>query len=94
VTQLELLAIVETLKVKGMLRGQRIKVYTDHKCQIRDALGITSDCIYCWRLLLEEFRHKIVYIKSIHNTVANAIFCLDLGPCPSEKENQMTFTKC
>ncbi len=32
VTELELLAIVETLKeFKGMLWGQRLNIYTDHK---------------------------------------------------------------
>ena len=94
-TKLELLAIVETLKeFKGMLWGQRLKVYTDHKNLIQDALGLTSDRVYRWRLLLEEFGHEIVYIKGIHNTVANAISRLDIGPIPSEHENWMTFTKC
>jgi hypothetical protein len=66
VTEIELLAIVETLKeFKGMLWGQDIKVYTDHKNLTRDALGLTSDRVYRWRLLLEEYAPKIIYIKGI-----------------------------
>jgi hypothetical protein len=63
VTEIELLAIVETLKeFKGMLWGQDIKVFTDHKNLTRDALGITSDRVYHWRYLLEEYAPKIIYI--------------------------------
>ena len=48
-TKLELLAIVETLKeFKGMLWGQRLKVFTNHKNLIQGALGLTSDCVYQW----------------------------------------------
>ena len=44
VTEIELLAIVETLKeFKSMLWGQKIKVYTDNKNLIQDALSLTSD---------------------------------------------------
>jgi hypothetical protein len=51
VTKIELLAIVKTLKeFKGMLWGQSIKVYTDHTNLIRDALGMTLDHVYQWRL--------------------------------------------
>jgi hypothetical protein len=56
VTKIEFLAIVETLKdFKGMLLGQSIKVFTDHKNLTRDDLGLTSDRIYQWWLLLEEY---------------------------------------
>jgi hypothetical protein len=52
VMEIELLAIVGTLKkFKWMLWGQDIKVYTDHKNLKRDALGLTSDRVYRWRLL-------------------------------------------
>ncbi len=79
VTEIELLAIVETLKeFKGMLWGQKLKVFTDHKNLIQDALGLTSDRVYRWRLLLEEFGPEIVHIKGIQNTVADAISRLDL----------------
>jgi hypothetical protein len=49
VTEIQLLAIVETLnEFHGMLWGQTIKVYTDHKNLTRDALGSTSDRVYRW----------------------------------------------
>jgi ribonuclease HI len=74
VTKQELLAIVETLKeLKGMLWGQQLTVYTDHKNLMQDALGMTSDLVCRWRLLLDEYGPTIVYIKGIHSTVADAI---------------------
>jgi hypothetical protein len=80
-TKIELLALVETLKeFKRMLWGQSIKVYTDHANLISDALGMTLDWVYQWRLLLEEYGAKIVYIKGIHNTVADAISWLEYDP--------------
>jgi hypothetical protein len=81
ITKIELLAIVETLKeFKEMLWGQNIKVFTDHANLMRDALGLTSDQVYQWRLLLEEYGPKIVYIKHIHNTVADAVSRLEYDP--------------
>jgi hypothetical protein len=62
-----------------MLWGQPIKVFTDHNNLMRDALGSTSDQVYLWRLLLEEHGPKIVYIKDINNTVAEAISRLEYG---------------
>ncbi len=64
VTEIELLAIVETLKeFKGMLWGQNIKAYTDQKNLARDALGLTSDRVYRWWLLLEEYAPEIIIYK-------------------------------
>jgi hypothetical protein len=81
VMEIELLTIVKTLKeFKGMLWGQDVKFYTDHKNLTRDALGLTSDRIYHWRLLLEEYAPEIIYIKGIHNTVADAILQLEYVP--------------
>ncbi len=74
VTEIELLAIVKTLiEFKGMLWGKNIKVFTDHENLMRDALGLTFDRVYQWRLLLEEYGPKILYIKGIHNIVADAV---------------------
>ncbi len=79
VTELELLAIVETLKeFNRMLWGQWINVYTDHKSLTRDGLGLTSDRVTRWRILLEEYAPEIIY--GIHNTVADAISWLDYDP--------------
>eukprot|EP00804_Cyclotella_cryptica_P029369 CCRYP_017727-RA/>CCRYP_017727-RA protein AED:0.28 eAED:0.08 QI:0/0/0/1/0/0/3/0/198 len=83
-----------TQRVQSMLWGQRLKVYTDHKNLIQDALGLTSDRVYQWRLLLEEFGPQIVYIKGIRYTAAGAISSLYIGPILSKHENWMTFTKC
>jgi hypothetical protein len=95
VTKIELLAIAETLKeFKGMLWGQRTKVLTDHKNLIQDALRLTSDRVYRWRLLLEEFDPETMHIKGIHNTVADAISRLDFGLVQDEKANWMMLTKC
>ncbi len=72
-----------------MLWGQDIKVYTDHKNLTRDALGLTSDRVYRSRLLLEEYAPEIIYIKGIHNTVADAILRLEYDP-KLNKTNEYT----
>ena len=85
VTELELLSIIETLKeFKGMLWGHTIRVYTDHKNLIQDASGMSSDRVFRWRMLLEEYGPEIIYIKGIHNTVADAISRLDMDPTVQE----------
>jgi hypothetical protein len=94
VTDIELLAIVETLKViKGMIWGQNIKVFTDYTNLMRDALDLNSDRVYQWRLLLEEYGPKIVYIKGIHNTVANAVSRLEYDPSVNQTAESFHTTK-
>ncbi len=89
VTKIKLLAIVETFKeFRGMMWGQQIKVFTDHQNLTRDALGLTSDRVYRWRLLLEEFAPEIIYIKGIHNTVADAISKLEYNPTINATKKQ------
>ncbi len=72
-----------------MLWGKDIKVYTDRKNLTRDALGLTSDRVYHWRLLLEEYAPEKVYMKGIHNTVADAILQLEYDP-KLNKTNEYT----
>ena len=69
---------MEALKeFKGMMWGQQIVVYTDHKNLMQQALGLTSDRVYLWRLIIEEYGPKIIYIKRKDNTIADAILRLD-----------------
>ncbi len=94
VTKIELLAIVETLKeFKGMLWGHQIKVFTDHANLMRDALCLTSDRVYQWRLLLEEYGPEIVYIKGIHNTTADAVSWLEYDPSVNKTAESFHMTK-
>jgi hypothetical protein len=57
-----------------------MKVFTDHRNLTRDDLGLTSDRVYQFRLLLEEYAPKTIHMKGIHNTVADAISQLEYNP--------------
>jgi hypothetical protein len=76
-----------------MLLGQNIKVFTDHTNLMRDALGLTLDQVYQWRLLLEEYGPKIVYIKGIYNTVADAVLRLEYDPSINRTAESFPTTK-
>ncbi len=94
VAKIELLAIVKTLKEsKGMLWGQQIKVFTDHANLMRDALGLTLDRVYQWRLLLEEYGPEILYIKGIHNTVVDAVLWLEYDSSVNKTAESFHTTK-
>jgi hypothetical protein len=76
-----------------LLWGQSIKVYTDHANLIRVALGMTLDHVYQWSLLLKEYRPKIVFIKGIYNTVADAISWLEYDPSINQTAENYHVTK-
>jgi hypothetical protein len=71
------------MRSKGCCGGKTSKSLT------RDALGLTSDRVYHRRLLLEEYAPKIVHVKGIHNTVADAILQLEYDP-KLNKTNEYT----
>jgi hypothetical protein len=76
-----------------MLWGQKIKAFTDHANLMRDALGLTLDHVYRWRLLLEEYEPEIVYIKDMHNTVADAVSWLEYDPSVNRTAESFRMTK-
>ena len=47
---------------------------------MQEALGLTSNRVYYWRLLLEEYSPEITYIKGVDNTVANLLSRLEYDP--------------
>ena len=71
--------------------GQCLKVYTDHKNLVHEASGLSSDRVYRWRVLLEEYNPEIVYIKGIANTVADALSRLEY--CPKKNVKDMRYTE-
>ena len=60
---------------------------------MRDALGLTSDRVYQWRLLLEVYGPKIVYIEGIHNTVLDTISRLEYDPSYNQTAESHFMTK-
>ena len=76
-----------------MLWGQQITVFTDHANLIRGALGLTLDRVHQWRLLLEEYGPEIVYIKGIHNTIADAVSRLEYDPSVNKTAEDFHTTK-
>jgi hypothetical protein len=73
--------------------GPNIKVFTDYANLMRDALGLTLDQVYQWRLLLEEYGPEIIYIKGIHNTIVDAVSRLEYDPSVNEKAECFYTTK-
>jgi hypothetical protein len=76
-----------------MLWGQHIKAFTDHANLMRDALGLTSDRVYQWRLLLEEHRPEIICTKGIHITMADTVSRQSMTPVSIEQLKASTGQK-
>jgi hypothetical protein len=72
VTELELLAIVETLReYKCILLGHLITIYTDHKNLTFS--NFTTNCVTRCQLIVEEYGPKIVYLPGKCNIIADAL---------------------
>ncbi len=56
-------------------------------------LGLNLNQVYQWRLFLEEYGPKIVYIKSIHNTVADSVLRLEYDPSVNQTAESFHTTK-
>ena len=59
---------------------------------MQNALGLTSDRVYRWRLLLEEYGPEIIYIKGVDNTVADTLSRLDYDP--SRNNRSLNYNQC
>jgi hypothetical protein len=73
--------------------GPKHKRFTDRANLMRDALGLTLDQVYQRRLLLEEYKPKIVYIKGIDNTMAGAVSRLEYDPSVNQTAECFHMTK-
>ena len=75
-TEKELLSIVKTLKeFTNILLGHQIMIYTDHKNLTHTFFN--TECVMCWRLILEEFGPELKYIKGKNNVVADVLSRLE-----------------
>lgn len=84
VTELELLAMVETLKeFCSVLLGQDITMCTDHKNLTYKVFN--TERVMRWRLTCEEHGPKLVHLKGDKNIVADALSRLHLKPTPKSQ---------
>jgi hypothetical protein len=87
VTELELLAIVETLReYKCILLGHLITIYMDHKNLTFS--NFTTNCVTHWQLIVEDYGPKIVYLPGKCNIIANALSRL---PKLNDPHDESTF---
>ena len=61
---------------------------------MQDALGMTSDRVYRWRLQLEEYGPVIEYIKGVDITVADTVSRLEYDPDKKTGCTSMLLSRC
>ena len=71
--------------------GQCIRVYTDHKNVTYKTFN--TNRVLRWRLILEEFSPKLIYIKGQNNVIADALSRLDETPDSLNKPNADSLPK-
>ena len=64
-----------------MLLGQQIKVYTDHKNLTYKTFN--TEQVMQWRLILEEYSPKLIYIQGSKNITSDALSRLGIVDTPS-----------
>ena len=91
-TERELLSIVKTLKeFRNILFGQIITVYTDHKNLTYTTQN--SERVMRWRLLIEEYNPKLVYLEGNKNIVADALSRNSLVKSVSKTPTNYKYTR-
>jgi hypothetical protein len=86
------LSILKAYITTWQTQCQNTKVFTDHVNLMIDALGLTSERVFQWRILLEENGPKIFYIKGIHNSVADAVLRLEYDPSINQRAESFHMT--
>ena len=76
-----------------MLWDQQITVYTDHKNLIQDALGLTYNRVYFWRLLLRIWTPHCVHQRNPQHS-CRCHFTTGLWTCPRRQVAMMNFAQC
>ena len=77
-TEKELLSIVANIKeFRNIILEHQITVYTDHKNLTNKMFNIER--VMRWRLILEEFRPELKYIKGEKNVLANDLSRMNMS---------------
>ena len=90
----EALCIQEVLlEYRDILYGADITIETDHQNLVQR--DIKSPRLLHWRLLIDEFAPKLVYIKGETNIVADNLSRLPLSPAEEKQDDLLTaFYEC